>query len=76
MMLTSLLLLGNVYITDNNRIRKVTISSGIITTVTGTGTGGFSGDNGQATAATIKQPRGVVLDSSGFNYFIINIFSR
>ncbi len=59
--------LGNVYIADtsNNRIRKVTVSTGIITTIAGTGTGSYSGDTGQATSATLYSPRGVALDSSG-----------
>ena len=72
-LLTSLLLLGNVYITDNNRIRKVTISTGIITTIAGTGSSSYSGDNGQATSAAFG-PQGVTLDSSGFLYFVITIF--
>jgi len=60
-------LLGNVYIADeaNSRIRKVTVSTGIITTIAGTGTGTYSGDNGQATSATLNFPRGVSLDASG-----------
>ena len=60
--------LGNVYIADfsNNCIRKVTISTGFIITIAGTGTSGsFSGDGGAATGATLKCPRGVALDSVG-----------
>jgi hypothetical protein len=58
---------GNVYIADygNHRIRKVTVSTGIITTIAGTGSASFSGDNGQATSATLYCPLGVALDSSG-----------
>jgi len=58
---------GNVYIADqeNHRIRKVTISSGTITTLTGTGTGTYSGDTGAATSAAVNQPRGVTVDLSG-----------
>ena len=60
---------GNLYIADtsNNRIRKVD-SSGVITTVAGTGTLGFSGDGGQATAAKIWEPSGVEVDGSGNLY--------
>ena len=49
---------GNVYIGDtaNNRIRKVTISTGIITTIAGTGVYSYSGDNGQATSAALRYP--------------------
>ncbi len=55
------------YIADraNNRIRKVTVSTGIITTVAGTGTASYSGDNGPATSAALNLPRGVALDASG-----------
>jgi len=61
-------LLGNVYIADyfNHRIRKVTVSTGIITTIAGSSTsGGYSGDNGAATSATLNLPFGVTIDSSG-----------
>ena len=59
--------IGNVYITDhnNNRIRKVTVSTGIITTIAGTGDASYSGDNGAATSATLYAPNGVALDASG-----------
>ena len=60
---------GNVYIADtyNNRVRKV--SNGVITTVAGNGTPGFSGDNGPATSAQIAQPFGLAVDSAGNLYF-------
>jgi hypothetical protein len=59
--------LGNLYIADsfNHRIRKVTVSTEIITTIAGTGTSSYSGDNGLATSATLYNPYGVVLDSAG-----------
>ena len=55
------------YIADhgNHRIRKVTVSTGIITTIAGTGTGSYSGDNGAATSATLYHPEGVAVDVSG-----------
>jgi sugar lactone lactonase YvrE len=61
---------GNMYIADssNNRIRKVTASTGIITTVAGNGTAGFTGDGGQATAAKINLPQGVSVDAAGNIY--------
>ncbi len=49
----------------NNRVRKVTISSGFISTLAGTGSTGYSGDNGQATSAALYNPWGVALDSAG-----------
>ncbi len=59
--------LGNVYIADNgnHRIRKVTVSTGIITTYAGTGSTTFSGDGGAATSAALYRPSGVALDSTG-----------
>ena len=53
------------YVADsyNYRIRKVTVSTGIITTIAGSG--GSYGDNGAATSATLNRPRGVALDASG-----------
>ena len=59
--------IGNVYICDtyNNRIRKVTVSTGIISTIAGTGTSSYSGDNGAATSATLYSPIGVAVDASG-----------
>ncbi len=59
--------IGNVYIADtwNHRIRKVTASTGVITTIAGTGTNSYSGDNGPATLATLNYPYGVTTDSSG-----------
>ena len=55
------------YIADenNNRIRKVTVSTGIITTIAGTGTASYSGDNGPAGTAALYYPEGVALDSTG-----------
>ena len=59
--------IGNVYIADtyNHRIRKVTISTGIITTIAGTGSATYSGDNGPATAANLNNPQDITLDSTG-----------
>ncbi|MBI2860233.1 MAG: Ig-like domain repeat protein, partial [Chloroflexi bacterium] len=62
---------GNLFIADyeNHRIRKVAASTGIITTVAGTGTAGYGGDGGAATSAQLRYPNGVVVDSGG-NLFI------
>ncbi len=41
------------------------MSTGIIATIAGTGTGSYSGDNGPATSAAVNNPFDVALDSSG-----------
>ena len=43
----------------------MTASTTIISTIAGTGTAGFSGDNGQATSAKLYDPDGVAVDASG-----------
>jgi sugar lactone lactonase YvrE len=60
---------GNFYIADagNNRIRKVD-TNGIISTVAGNGTYGFSGDGGLATNAELAGPLGVAFDTKGNMY--------
>jgi len=62
---------GNLYIADinNNVIRRVDGGTKIITTYAGTGTQGFTGDNGQATSATFQFPQAVAVDANG-NLFI------
>ena len=62
---------GNLYIADtsNNRIRKVDVNTGTITTVAGNGSQGYAGDGGAATSAELNQPGGVRVDSAG-NLFI------
>ena len=60
---------GNLYITDvtNSRVRRVT-PGGIISTYAGNGTRGYSGDGGPATSASLNQPYGVAVDTSGNLY--------
>ena len=60
---------GNLYITSDSRIRKVDASTGLISTIAGTGTGGFSGDGGLATNATIHGAQSIAVDSAGNVYF-------
>ncbi|MDX2044345.1 MAG: hypothetical protein SF097_24260 [Acidobacteriota bacterium] len=61
---------GNLYIADrsNNRIRKITVADGKISTVAGTGLFGFSGDGGLATEADLSLPTGVAVDAAGNIY--------
>jgi sugar lactone lactonase YvrE len=62
---------GNIYIADynNNRVRKVIMSTGIINTIAGNGTAGHTGDGGQATAAELDNPIYLAFDGSGNLYF-------
>ncbi len=61
----------NIFITDalNQRIRKIEKSTGIITTIAGTGVGGYSGDNGLSINAEIFLPSGIIIDTIGNIYF-------
>jgi sugar lactone lactonase YvrE len=67
---------GNLFIADANnyRVRKVS-ALGTITTVAGTGTVGYSGDNGPATSAQINYPVGVAVDAAG-NLYIAELYNH
>ena len=62
--------------TNDNKIWKVTASSGLITTIAGTGVAGFSGDTGQATSSKLSGPRSVCLDTTGNIYIADTINTR
>jgi sugar lactone lactonase YvrE len=61
---------GDIYIGDtgNDRVRKVTAATGIITAFAGTGTAGYLGDGGAATSARLRDPEGLTLASNGDLY--------
>jgi streptogramin lyase len=61
---------GDLYFVDmqNHAVRKVTLSTGIITTLAGTGKPGYSGDGGPATAAQLNQPHSLQFDPAGDLY--------
>ena len=61
---------GNVYVGDNARIRKIDVTSGLISTVAGTGTPGYSGDGGHALGVTMYTPNGLAIDDSNNIYFV------
>jgi sugar lactone lactonase YvrE len=63
---------GNLYIADagNNRVREVAATTGIITTIAGTGTAGYGGDNGAAVSATLNKPSAVVEGATGNLYVL------
>ncbi|MCX5200618.1 RICIN domain-containing protein [Streptomyces sp. NBC_00237] len=60
---------GTLYIAEieGHRVRKVT-ADGKISTIAGTGTGGFAGDDGPADSAQLRRPVGVAVDRSGTLY--------
>ncbi len=68
---------GNVYVADtyNNRIRKVTVSTDVISTIAGTGTAAYIGNNVAATSAALYYPFGITLDSSGAHFIVILFMS-
>ncbi|HTA82014.1 MAG TPA: T9SS type A sorting domain-containing protein [Bacteroidia bacterium] len=68
---------GNVYVGDNlnNRIRKLNVKTGVITTIAGKKTGGFSGDGGPATDAELSKPGNITLDKQG-NLYIADVFNQ
>ncbi|WP_217593506.1 S-layer homology domain-containing protein [Cohnella sp. GbtcB17] len=61
---------GNLYFTEifNHVVRKVDKTTGIITTVAGTGAAGFSGDGGPATLAKLNTPYSIDFDGDGNMY--------
>ena len=69
---------GDLYIADSgtDRIRKVDATTGTITTIAGTGRGGFGGDGGPATEAQLYAPRGVAVDSAGNLYIADSLNER
>ena len=68
---------GNIYLSDtfNHRVRRIDQKTGMITTVAGSGSAGFSGDGGPATKAQLNEPYGIVFDASG-NLFVADRLNR
>ncbi len=60
---------GNVYVTDVSVAEVSRLSpDGVRTAIAGTRSGGFSGDNGPATAAQVNFPEGIAVDANGVVY--------
>jgi len=61
---------GAVYVADtvNHAVRRIDVSTRMVTTIAGTGTAGFSGDGGPAEAAELDTPQGVGVDADGRVY--------
>ncbi len=69
---------GNLYFadTDNHRVRMIDMQTGIISTIAGTGVGGYSGDGGMAKDAQLLRPFGVAFDQNGDLYIADTFNSR
>ncbi len=61
---------GNVYISTDNRIRRVDADTAVITTIAGTGSNRYAGDGGPALQGSIAEPKGLTLDGDG-NLFVV-----
>jgi len=63
---------GDLYFSDtfNHSIRRIAAKTGLIETVAGSGTKGFSGDGGPATKAQLNEPYGIALDRRGNLYVV------
>ena len=61
---------GNLYFADtnNNRVRMINLTTGIITTIAGTGEKGYAGDGGPAVLSQLNRPFGISFDPSGDLY--------
>jgi sugar lactone lactonase YvrE len=68
---------GNLFIADflNQRIRRVDVRTGIITTVAGSGVQGYRGDGGLAAEASLGSPEGIAIDTEG-NLLIADTFNN
>ena len=67
---------GNVYFNElyNHRVRKITVSTGIITTYAGTGSTTYNGDGGVASSSALYSPNGLAIDTSGNNSYTYTLF--
>lgn len=66
---------GNLYVGEHSRIRRIT-PSGMISTIAGTGTWGFSGDGGPANRAQVGVIQDLAVDSAGRLYIVDNVSMR
>jgi hypothetical protein len=67
---------GNVFFVYQNTVLRLDAGTGILTLVAGSGTTGFSGDNGPATSAQLNGPTGVAVDSNGNLYIADTLNNR
>lgn len=63
---------GNVYVSDSqaNRVRRITVSTGCIATILGTGAAGFAGDG--TASATLNGPQGLAYDPNSDTLYVVD----
>lgn len=61
---------ANLYISADNRVRRVDAETGIVSTIAGKGKPAYSGDSGPAISAQLKSPLGVGVDGAGNVYVV------
>ena len=68
---------GDLYIADtyNNAVRMIKKSTGIISTIAGTGEGGYAGDGGPATSAMLYGPRDLTIEAATGNIYIADKYN-
>ena len=61
---------GNIFVSERggHRVRRIDTGTGVITTIAGNGTGGFTGDGGPGAEATLNTPMGLAIDRDGILY--------
>jgi DNA-binding beta-propeller fold protein YncE len=66
---------GNVYVADrhNHCVRRMDSAAGVITTLAGNGSAGFSGDGGPAARAAMMEPNGLALDPTQRRLFVADV---
>jgi sugar lactone lactonase YvrE len=69
---------GALYVadTENNVVRRVDLDKDEITTIAGTGKAGYSGDDGPATQAKLREPYGLAFDAKGTLYIVDTFNNR
>ena len=67
---------GNVFFVYENSVLRLDAATGVLTLLAGSGTTGFSGDNGPATAAQLNAPGGLAVDSTGNLYIADTMNNR
>jgi len=65
---------GNIYLAEarNHCVRRIDRETGVITTIAGNGTAGYSGDGGPAVAATLNEPYSLTVHQQSGDIYIVD----